>query len=139
MTALNVALLQWNTAAATVMADMNDPALDVTNFGNRTVDGRDNMRASLESMKASLSSRIDPALRQVLSEIVGSYDDKMTAIDDLAVAAQTSDYVAFDGALALWQRGIDRQKAALPGLVDAARPFLSTDEVEVWQRLVDGT
>lgn len=129
-------MIAWNNAATPVAADMNDPALSVEHFGERTKSDRAKMRTSLAAMDAAIATAIDPALGDVLHEIVGSYTDKMTGIDDLAVAAKTSDYAAFEAALRQWQNGIDRQREALPQLLEAVRPYLSPEELSDWEQLL---
>ena len=129
MAALTLALHDWNSAATPVMADMNDPSLDVENFGNRTKGGRDEMRASLAKMKAGLPSLTDLALDQVLRDIVGSYDDKMTAIDALAVAVKVSDYDLSTLPLDSGSMPSTAKAGRVPKTHRSGRPFLSVDDV----------
>ena len=133
---MNSAVLRWNDAAGRVMADLNDPSHAIENFGRRTNADRHELHTSLAAMKASISSDIDADVREVLTEVIDSYNDKLTGVDRLAVAAKKLDYKGAEAAMARWQRGIDRQMAALPKLGEAARPFMSDADYQAYQAIV---
>jgi hypothetical protein len=136
---LGAAVGAWNNAATPVMADMNDPTLDVEHCAERTATDRASMRKSVAAMEASIGVGADRALVTAVREMIGSYADKMTAVDGVALAGAASDPVAMEAALSTWKSANSRRQAALPPLLEAARPFLTAAEISGWERALAGS
>jgi hypothetical protein len=135
---LGAAQLDWNKTAALIMADMNDPTLDVEHFWERTANDRVKLREVVAAMWAAIDADADAAFVAAVREDIGSYADKMTAVDAVALAGMKSDPVAMEAALSKWQSANTRRQAAMPALLKAARPYLTPAEISGWEQTLAG-
>ena len=71
-----------------------DESLALEQFGYSTEAARAKLHTSLAAMKAAIPADIDPALGDILNELVGAFTDQTTRIDDLAHAWKASDRAA---------------------------------------------
>ena len=139
MERLNAAVVQWNEAAKPVMADMDDPTLDVPGFGGRTASDRATMRASIEAMEAAIAPGTNAEFAAAVREVIASYRDKIEVIDGFVVAVAESDSSGMDAALGTWEAAIARQRRALSAFLEAARPYLTPAEISTWEQVLAGS
>ena len=99
------AMIEWQYSFEPIYDDIYDETLALERFGDRTEAARARLHTSLAAMKAAIPADIDPALGDILNELVGAFTDKTTGIDDLADAAKASDRAASGVALDKWGPG----------------------------------
>ena len=113
-----------------------DESLALEQFGDRTEAARAKLHTSLAAMKAAIPADIDPALGDILNELVGAFTDQTTGIDDLADAWKASDRAAGGVALDRWGAGLERRQPAIAQFIEAARPYLTPAELAEWDQLL---
>lgn len=130
------AMIEWQYSFEPIYDDIYDETLALEQFGVRTEAARARLHTSLAAMKAAIPADIDPALGDILNELVGAFTDKTTGIDDLAAAAKASDRAASGVALDKWGAGLERQQPAIARFIEAARPYLTPAELAEWDQLL---
>jgi hypothetical protein len=126
LTRLNGAVLAWNNAASPVMVafDTLDPD-NPSGFGDRTAADRALMHDALSQMQSAIDPAADAAFNAALRKLVGTYEDKLEAMDALAVAFEVDDFDAGAAAFDKWEAAISGQRTAASELLAASRFFLS--------------
>ena len=112
---------------------MNDLALDVEGFGGRTTGGRAAMRDAVALMDKAILDGTDADLAAGLRGLTVTYRTKIGAFYALAEAVAGGDAAAAQGALNRWEAAIGQQRSGTRALLEAARPFLSSDEQAGWE------
>ena len=105
------AMIEWQYSFEPIYDDITTGTLALEQFGVRTEAARARLHTSLAAMKAAIPADIDPALGDILNELVGPLPTRRPGIDDLAAAAKASDRAASGVALDKWGAGLERRAA----------------------------